>query len=199
MIMTFEYLDGNKDLLILFDEKENAEYYRQNGIDCTILMVSDLDWNRDLSPWACEPVFKKGEAFAGKADDLIESLLHELDTGDYEHRYAAGYSLAGLFTLYLCTKTDRIDRCASVSGSLWYPGFRDYLKTHPVHSERVYVSLGDKEANTKNPVMSTVLTETQKAVELLGTYTFVYFEMNEGNHFKDAPQRTLKALKYITA
>lgn len=65
-----------------------------------------------------------------------------------EWRGIAGYSLAGLFALYAIYQTDVFTRVGCISGSLWFPGFLEYVFTH--ESKRrpgcLYFSLGDKEA-----------------------------------------------------
>ena len=114
----------------------------------TVIAVTDVDWNRYLSPWPAPKVFAKGEDFGGLADEFLEEMLKQLQDvlqEDWEDRNIIGYSLAGLFALYACTKTDVFGGCASVSGSMWYPGFTDYLKEHPVHCRRVVLSLGEKQ------------------------------------------------------
>ena len=42
----------------------------------------------------------------------------------------AGYSLAGLFALWAAWNSGYFRRVASVSGSLWYPGFTDYIRNN---------------------------------------------------------------------
>ena len=82
------------------------------------------------------------------------------------HTCIAGYSLAGLFALYATYQCDEFDLVASMSGSLWYPGFRDHVLSHSTRKnpERVYISLGDAEARTRNPVLKTVQENTEAIV-----------------------------------
>ena len=166
----------------------------------TAVSVTGMDWNESLSPWPADKVFAKGEAFAGKADEFLRELTDVLESeysGQWESRGIIGYSLAGLFALYACTKTDLFDRCASVSGSLWYPGFTEYLRSHPVHCPRVYLSLGDREAAGKNPVMRTVEERTKEAYSLISSYADAVLEMNPGNHFNEPGKRIQKAIDWL--
>lgn len=166
----------------------------------TVIAVTDVDWNRYLSPWPAPKVFAKGEDFGGLADEFLEEMLKQLQDvlqEDWEDRNIIGYSLAGLFALYACTKTDVFGGCASVSGSMWYPGFTDYLKEHPVHCRRVVLSLGDKEAKTKNPVMAAVADRTEEVRALLSQYTDTQFHWNPGNHFFEAEKRIERALNLL--
>lgn len=112
----------------------------------------------------------------------------------------AGYSLAGLFAVYAMYRSDLFSRIASASGSLWYPGFVDYVKSHGMkrRPERLYLSLGDKEARTRNPYMKKV----QENTELLyGWYRQqgieTTFELNSGNHFVNDTERMAKGIAWI--
>lgn len=164
----------------------------------SVLGISDFDWNEMLSPWPSPKIFKKGDDFAGRADEMLEYILAQPElTGSWEEIIIAGYSLAGLFALYACTKTDRFTGCASVSGSLWFPGFADYIKDHPVRAQKEYLSLGDREKDTKNPVMKEVEVNTLAVRDLLNAYTDVYFEMNPGGHFQEPELRMKKALEHF--
>ena len=136
----------------------------------TLVCIEGVDWDRDLSPWAAKKVFRGGEDFSGEANAFLQTLLTELipaaEAGlSPAWRAVFGYSLAGLFSLWAMTQTDVFARCASVSGSLWFDGFVDYLAAHPLLGapERVYLSLGDREEQAKNPRMQRVRTATEAA------------------------------------
>ena len=134
----------------------------------TIVQIYDFDWDEMLSPWPHERIFKKGNDFQGKADQFLEKFMKEdIFQKEYRRKMIIGYSLAGLFSLYACMKTDYFTDCASVSGSLWYPDFLTYILNHPVHCQNVYVSLGQQEKNTKNLIMSQVEEKTNEIVQIL--------------------------------
>ena len=166
-------------------------------MDSSVLCIYDFDWNRYLSPWKHEKVFAKGEAFAGEADRFLDEVLALIPEGDWKEVIIAGYSLAGLFALYACTKSSVFTGCMCASGSLWFKGFTGYLKENPVRCRRVYMSLGDTEKNTKNPVMAAVEASTLEAVHEMEKYTSVYFEMNPGGHFNEPEMRIRKGLCYL--
>lgn len=199
MMIHTELIPGDENLIVYFcGEHTEADGLIGSGVKSTVLLISGFDWNRHLSPWPADRVFRKGEDFGGEADVLIEEAeKHIRSMGMKGHCTCAGYSLAGLFALYFCTKTDLFDGCISASGSLWYPGFLEYLRSHPVNCSKVYLSLGDKEKNTKNPVMSAVEQCTEEAAECIGKYAHAYFELNEGNHFADPVGRMVKGMKYV--
>lgn len=188
---------GNEDLVVLIGDEERFT----EGVKQSLLLVSAADWNRDLSPWPAEKVFKNGEAFAGGADETIDELCEMILP--YRETYRtitlAGYSLAGLFALYACTRTDLFDQCLSASGSLWYPGWIEYLKEHRLMCRKVYLSLGDTEKKTRNPVMAKVEENTLITEQLIGKYAEVIREMNPGNHFQDPAGRICRGIRRLCA
>ena len=50
-----------------------------------------------------------------------------------------------------------------MSGSLWFPGFKEYVFSHEPKrwADCIYFSLGDREAKTRNPVLKTVQENTE--------------------------------------
>ena len=179
-----------------------------NAPACSLLQIEGVEWERDLSPWACPPVMKNAPPCTGGADEYIPVLtgrilpwaLNALKTAP-AFTGIAGYSLAGLFALYALYACDRFDAAASVSGSLWFPGLIDYVKTHSFQRtpKRLYVSLGDREANTRHPLLSAVLESTLSLVALYREQGIdVTFELNPGNHFRDPALRTAKGIAALT-
>ena len=168
----------------------------------TLVCIEGVDWDRDLSPWAAKKVFRGGEDFSGEANAFLQTLLTELipaaEAGlSPAWRAVFGYSLAGLFSLWAMTQTDVFARCASVSGSLWFDGFVDYLAAHPLLGapERVYLSLGDREEQAKNPRMQRVRAATEEAQAVIEAQGVpCAFELNPGGHFQDVPARQRRAV-----
>ena len=137
------------------------------------------------------------EGFGDGADAFLREILSLC--GDPERTYRiGGYSLAGLFALWAAHETDVFKGVAAASPSIWFPGFTDYMKTHPIRAGRVYLSLGDREDRTRNPVMATVGARIAEAYSLLRDRgTDCVLERNPGNHFKDPDLRTAKAFAWI--
>lgn len=134
------------------------------------MAISDLDWNHDIVPWDSLPAFKNAEPCTGGADDYLRLLTEEIIPmaekeigGAPRWRGIAGYSLAGLFVLYATYQTDLFSRVGSISGSLWFPGMKEYIFSHEPKRwpECAYFSLGDKAAKTRNPVSQTVQENTE--------------------------------------
>lgn len=177
--------------------------------DFALAVCADFDWNRDLSPWAAPPVFKRGEAFSGGADAMLDHLTGELLSKltasaafPPARLILAGYSLAGLFALYAGTRCDAFDGLISASGSLWYPNWRDYAERHPFKPSvrSVYLSLGDREAKTRNTVMQSVEANTEALAQRCESAAIrTKFELNPGGHFADVGERLAKGIAWTIA
>ena len=63
---------------------------------------------------------------------------------------------------------------------------------------RVYFFLGDREARTRNALLSTVEDKTGKVYDQYKNKGIeTTFEMNPGNHFKDADLRLAKGIAWM--
>lgn len=185
-------------------ESVRSELAASGAPKCDLLAVSGLDWDRDMSPWPCPPVFAGGEAYAGGADAYLAFLTERIVPWAMVHVSGvpafvgiAGYSLGGLFALYSLYRCDVFDRAASMSGSLWYPDFLSFAQEQDFvrHPERVYLSVGDRESKTRNPFLKTVQENTEAIASLYRAQGIdVSFELNPGNHFNDPEKRTAKGI-----
>ena len=115
-------------------------------------------------------------------------------------RAIVGVSLAGLFGVYALYRTDAFSLCASVSGSLWFDGFSDFMDSNAMlaRPEKIYLSLGDREEYTRNPRLRPVGEATRAAsarFTSLGIETRI--EMNPGNHFAEPVPRMIRALDWL--
>lgn len=191
----------------LIGEEDNAEkiYDEINDENLMLIAVGGIDWNRDLSPWKAQKVFKKGEDFGGNARELLDFIVSKVisTTDNLPHkRFICGYSLAGLFSLWTCFNTDEFCAFASCSGSMWFDGFVDYVSENAL-SENVkhgYFSLGDRENHSKNPRMASVLDCTEKILSILSINSDkcdIIFKSVPGNHFVDADKRLADGIKWV--
>ena len=175
--------------------------------DVNLLSVGHLKWDHDMTPWYCPPLSENDTPCTGGADEYLQLLLSEIlpkakemINGMPPFLGIAGYSLAGLFALYAMYRCDAFDRAASMSGSLWFPDFKEYCMSHEMKRipDRVYLSLGDREAKTRNPVLKTVQENTEAIAEHYRSLGIdVTWELNPGNHFKDAALRSAKGIAAI--
>lgn len=192
---------------------EAAALFEAADGSVALFAADGYDWNTDLSPWPAKACFKGGEDFAGKAPAQLEWLAGAIDAAEREladeigsagqddlPRAILGYSLAGLFALWAIGECDRFDMCASVSGSLWYDGFLEHLQGRAGRfaGKRVYLSLGDREAKTRNPRLACVQEKTEAARDLLAAAgAQCVFELNPGNHFQDPAGRCARAAAWL--
>lgn len=154
------------------------------------------DWNKELSPWPAPAVFGK-EDFGDGAADTLKTILNYC-TDATKTYYIGGYSLAGLFALWAAYNSEIFKGVAAASPSMWFPNFDTYMEEHEIKAGNVYLSLGDREEKTKNPVMATVGDKIKKAHTLLESKGVnCTFELNEGNHFKDVYIRTAKGYIWL--
>ena len=158
------------------------------------------NWNRDLTPWAAEPVFGKegfGDGAAATLGTLTQTVLPALRR-EGRRVFLCGYSLAGLFSLWAACQTDAFHGVAAVSPSVWYPGWIDYANTHEVKAGKVYLSLGDREEKTRNRTMAAVggaIREQHQLLEEAGVAT--QLDWNPGNHFVDSERRLARGMAWL--
>ena len=191
--------DEGDQVLYELDKTDHAPY--------SLLAVTPSLWYSDLSPWRAHKMSMFQSDFSGGADIFLKKLTETIVPSACEGNglkpsaiYIAGYSLAGLFALYSLYKTDFFAGCASCSGSLWFPGFYEFASEHEFASSpsKIYLSLGDREAKTKNPVMATVEDKTRGIAERYKAKGYdVRFEMNQGGHFNDPELRTAKGIAWV--
>ncbi len=161
-----------------------------------LIAVKVSDWNTDLSPWQAPPVFGN-EGFGSGAADTLEEVKKLCRDRDRTY-YIGGYSLAGLFALWAAYQTDLFRGAAAASPSIWFPGFTDYMNANKIRAKRVYLSLGNREERTRNPVMATVGEKIREAYSLLKEQTTACtLEWNPGNHFREPDLRTAKAFAWV--
>lgn len=194
---------GDHELDII--EKEVTEIARRcPGQDFSLKAVKVSCWNRDLSPWPAPAVFGKEEFGAGARETLqfiLEEVLPERcagEEGKQKRTVIGGYSLAGLFALWAGYQTDRFDGIAAASPSIWFPRFRDYMRENEMRAMQIYLSLGDREERTRNPVMAQVgeaIREGENILKNAGKECIL--EWNQGNHFRDPDLRMAKAFSWV--
>lgn len=215
-------LIDNRKISIYPCGEENAPVvysamYSENGkalLDCCetaecpafhLVTISELDWNADLSPWAAPSVVTDNDGFAGNAGEFTGIIREcvipfaESITGAPSYRIIAGYSMAGLYALYAPYITDIFSKSVCASGSVWYEGFVDFAENNGFIQppDCIYLSLGDLESRTKNPVLSRVencMDRLYHSYTQLGIPTV--FEMNKGNHYKNAVLRLAKGIAW---
>ena len=205
MMKLYEFGDPDSDIVLIQPvddhdlegiEKEFATISNNCNMSFHLTAVRINDWNNDLSPWEAPAVFGN-KGFGNGASNTLNELL-ELCGNKSRTYYIGGYSLAGLFSLWASYQTDIFGGVAAASPSIWFPGFAEYMRKNDIRTDTVYLSLGNREEKTRNPVMATVGDRIREAHVLLkesGVNNIL--EWNEGNHFKDADLRTARAFTWV--
>ena len=211
-IFGFESAAGHTPTVLLITGGESAagvweKYSALSERPCRLAAVAADDWGNELSPWPAPKVFKGGSDFGAGADAKVKTLEKEIVPAlmsaagnEISPIYIAGYSLAGLFALYSLYCTDVFSGAISSSGSLWFPGFAEYAAAHEPgrRPDKIYLSLGDKEKNTKNPVMSRVEEKTKEIYGIFRAFgTDCVFCFEPGGHFADPEGRLARGMARI--
>ncbi len=183
--------------------KELSEKY-----SVSIVAIEDVNWNDDMTPWPAEGVFKKAKPFGGQATSFLDKLTNEivpeaernLGVEDAE-RTIMGVSLSGLFAVWAGFNTNAFTNIISISGSLWYDGFVEWMEKHTPSQQikKVCMLLGEKEKNAKDKRMATVEERTLAAAKMLksNSQASVLFELVEGTHFSPILPRLERAFEVV--
>ncbi|MCD8199412.1 MAG: hypothetical protein LUD25_00360 [Coriobacteriaceae bacterium] len=175
--------------------------------DCTFVAIGGLSWSHDMTPWDCPPISKHDTPCTGGADDYLELLTQKIMPKAEENidgtpawRGITGYSLAGLFAVYAPYQTDAFTRVASMSGSMWFPDFKEYVFDHEPKAalDHVFFSLGDQEAQTDNTFIQPVQENTAEIQRFYAEHGIdSVFELNPGGHQKNSMKRTAAGIDWI--
>lgn len=211
-VCLYHLVNGPAPLVYSIDYHENGQLLLDacKQVGCSgfnLVTISGLHWNQELSPWAVETVVSRDDNFAGEADQWLSLLTGEvvpqverLLDAPPAWRMLAGYSLAGLFAVWTAFHSDLFTRILSASGSMWYPGWLEYVAEHQLVADvqGIYLSVGDKESTSRNAVLQTVGERTQAVAALMAERGIPSkFELNPGNHFKNPPLRVAKGIHWL--
>jgi len=174
----------------------------------SIVIITGMDWDDDLTPWPAKgvpsgsPDFKgEGREFLEKLQSVVIPMLEKrLGLAPNVCRNLVGVSLSGLFTLWQWMLTDTFRSIASLSGSFWYEGFMDWMRkqTIPHKAGSAYFLLGDREAYSPVKAFDSVAVNTQAIVSLLKSSGIpVTFESVPGDHYADPIPRLEKAFSHL--
>ena len=221
---------GAPVIYLLGDVADNSPVQIPVGV--SLVNVGVKLWEENFSPWRAPRVFAKGPNFGDGAQKTLDALINQVVpwteselTDPPAYRVLVGYSLAGLFSLWVgvtqagmsqsgasqqvargCqpddTPTPTFQRIGAVSGSFWFPGLLDYvdqqLSGGAVGLTHAYLSLGDREARTPNPQIMHVRENAELlASKLEDAGITSTFELNRGNHFQNVEGRMQKALDWL--
>ena len=192
------------DLEVLDNEVATVQSLTNKSF--TLVAFEIKDWQSELTPWTSPAVFGKvpfGEGASATLSFIKDTLIPQLEQMELFDKNGmqcvfGGYSLAGFFALWSSYQTKLFGGIAAVSPSVWYPQWMEYAEKNRPLATSVYLSLGDKEEKTKNPIMAQVGNCIRKQQELLtaqGINTIL--EWNPGNHFQHSDERTAKGFAWL--
>lgn len=181
-----------------------AEKYSTNIVEIIV-----RDWDDALTPWPAPGVFSGDREFAGDAASTLKTLRKSIipkaekifGLTDDVYRQLVGVSLSGLFAVWAWMQGDDFKDIASISGSFWYDNFTNWLATDGKRSKDgfAYLSLGDKEGQTRIGRYKSVVAETARVESILkDDGAEVMFESTQGTHFAPMLPRFEKAMLQLS-
>lgn len=172
--------------------------------DTTIVVVTGMDWDNVFSPWPAPGEPPGSPDFKGESAQFLKLLQTQvvplvesrLGVPRDARRSLVGVSMSGLFALWQWMVCDTFTDIASLSGSFWFPGFPEWMKSRPAVSKtgKAYFLLGNQEARSPVKAFQCVAANTAQIVDLLRSEGVdVEFESVAGNHFADPLPRLDRA------
>ena len=172
-----------------------------------LFYAPDVEWERDLTPWPAPGLSPKAP-FTGEGSKFLAFLeeealpylerLYPLQSTP-EMRCLLGYSLGGLFAAWAFCQSAAFACCASISGSLWYDGWMEFVARQRPMGRAAYLSLGKTEQRVRNQRMRSVGECTRQTVAFWQTQLGadnLRLDWNEGGHFSEIPLRWSKAMTF---
>ncbi len=174
------------------------------GRPCTYVNVPVSNWDDDLTPWLAPGLYRGDAAFGGHAEQTCRHLFDEV-VPSVERAYGlaprarglAGYSLAGLFSLYAFARHEDVAAAAGVSPSVWYDGWVPFLQAAPLPGAGrfAYLSVGSQEKRGSPARLRTVEDDLLQTARILeGDGAQVVYTVGPGNHFQHVEERLAAAL-----
>lgn len=166
----------------------------------SIVVITNIDWNNDLTPWPAPGEPRGCPDFKGSAPEflhtLVERVVPEIDRRcllpkDIE-RTLVGISLSGLFALWQWPLCGMFKNIATLSGSYWYEGFEKWIlgQSFSNKSGRCYMLLGEDEPHSSVPAFRRVGVCTANIVGFMRRRGVnITYNMVPGNHFQYGIER----------
>ena len=231
--------DGSPSVIYVVDSVEHPFDIASTaeGLSSTVVSIPIANWNDALTPWPAPGFYDDEPWFGGRGSETLEELTCrtipaieakldiESDTESPSSplpskesraikRAICGYSLGGLFALYAFVSDSRFDACASISGSLWYQGWMDYIRektgcapSKPADVNRfdgraryAFLSVGKKECKSGLPLFRCVEDNMHESADLLrAAGCQVDTVVGPGNHMQHIPERFKAVLGALDA
>lgn len=175
----------------------------------SIVVITGMDWQNVFSPWPAKGVPKGSPDFKGESAEFLELLQHSVIPQIEKYmgytvapeRTLVGVSMSGLFALWQWMVCDTFTNIACLSGSFWYEGFVEWLRSRAIPSKtgKAYFLLGNREAKSKVKAFATVAENTQEIISLLDSRgVATEFQSVPGNHYSDPIARLDQAFTALS-
>ncbi len=197
--------DADAPCIIFIDLPEHPFDVRQvaTGLHCSVLSCQIPHWDDSLTPWTAPGLYREDPDFKGQAGATLKKLVDEIIPLAQTHFcihpscYAiAGYSLGGLFSLYAFTQCNRFAAVASMSGSVWYDRWIDYLNnasfdvTYNGKPRFAFLSIGTKEKRAAIERLHTVEDCTHRSAEIFTARGIdTHYAVGPGSHMLYVDER----------
>lgn len=203
--------DVSDKIVYILYPLDDMDEWLSNAADrygVSIVCISGMNWDGDLTPWPAPGVPKGDPDFEGLGpqflDRLTGSVIPEIEsslgiTGGRE-RTLIGISLSGLFALWQWPQSDFFRNIATLSGSYWYDGFVDWVERQAFSGKRgvCYMLLGEDEPKARNYVFRRVGRCTEEIVGYMRRQGVdVTYNIVPGNHYQHTLERLDRALHHI--
>lgn len=165
---------------------------------CSIVSVPVRSWNDSLTPWPAPGLYREEQPFGGKASIALDELLESIPLIEHEagltpaRRAICGYSLGGLFALYALVHSETFCACACLSGSVWYEGWVDHLRSLELDGtgRLAFFSVGSKEKHAAPRLLHGVQRNMEECAAILGDRGYeVQTKVGPGNHMSFVAER----------
>lgn len=176
--------------------------------DCSIVQVCVDNWDVSLTPWPAAPT-SQDDNFQGHGPQTLDALVHSwiprieaAASISPSARGIAGYSLAGLFSLYAFECEPAFSCVGSGSASLWYSEWCERLRNKMPAKQGgyAYLTLGSKEKRAGNPALRVVERATHETIDILQSRgTQVDFKLTTGGHFQYVDDRMTAVMNHVDA
>lgn len=177
------------------------------GLGCPVVYIVISDWDNQLTPWPAKGLYHQDPDFKGEAPQFLEVLTKKLipviekEEGlTPDLRALAGYSLAGLFSVYAFANSAKFECVASMSGSFWYERWTSYITSLDRNKQgcSAFFSLGERERKAKEKILHRVQENTEVTIETLESWGVqVQYHLVPGGHFDNIYERIREGLAFL--
>ncbi|SDN02716.1 Predicted hydrolase of the alpha/beta superfamily [Dendrosporobacter quercicolus] len=135
--------------------------------------------NDEYTPWPSPALSGRFAPFGGQGRGYLDFLANQLkpyidDTcrtlASPENTAIIGASLGGLISMYAAyLYPDIFGGIGSISGSFWYEGFMDFMRTAALANaqQKIYLDVGTLEGAGKTNLQAAMLEKTRQAYDIL--------------------------------